>query len=155
MDHFENDLDVEIVPQWQVARLPLAKGEFSSFMKKYSDFEEETDLTRLDIVNFSNPIFQSSKSSDNMGVFLNRAKKEFGILNIDYRLYGNLDGDYPVSNDVIGNFTAEDLSLENENGIYEFIINSHGQSDNVDRCIFENGRLVHTIIIRSIGFRYE
>ncbi len=140
MDHFENGWDVTLVPQWPVARLPLAKGEFSGFLEKYSGFSEETDMGRLDVVNFSNPIFASSYSSDNMGVFLNRAREEFGILDVDYRLYGNLLGDYPVPNEVLGGFTAENLSAENAKGTAEFIINSHGQWNNVDKCYFVDGK---------------
>jgi len=139
MDHFENGLDITIVPQWPVARLPLAKNEFSAFMNKYSSFKNTTELGRLDIVNFSNPIFDTNNSPDNMGVFLNRAKKEFGILDVDYRLYGNLEGDFPVSHEVLGGFTAENFSEENRNGPTEFIINTHGQSDNVDKCFFVDG----------------
>ncbi|MBQ5357070.1 MAG: hypothetical protein IIU57_02440, partial [Oscillospiraceae bacterium] len=138
-DHFSKNLEVDFIPQWPVARLPLAKGEFSTFLKKYTDFEKETKLERLDLVNFSNPIFATHNPIDDMGAFLNRAKKEFGILDTDYRLYGNLDGDYPVSTKVLGNFTAENLSIENETGMAEFIISTHGQWDNVDRCFYIDG----------------
>ncbi len=140
MDHFANGWNVTVVPEWPVARLPLAKGEFSGFMGKYDAFIEETYSGRLGLVNFSNPIFASSNSSDNMGIFLKRADSEFGILDVDYRLYGNLEGDYPVPYEVMGGFTAENLSAENKKGPAEFIINSHGQWNNVDKCFFVNGQ---------------
>lgn len=38
-----------------------------------------------------------------------------------------------------GDFTAENLKTENERGIADFLINSHGQKTNIDRAYFENG----------------
>ena len=55
-----------------------------------------------------------------------------------YRLYGNLKGQYPVTNEVLGGFEAENMAKENEQGPAEFIINTHGQRDNIDNAIFEN-----------------
>lgn len=55
----------------------------------------------------------------------------------EYRLYGNRQGHYPVKTDVLGDFTRDNLVLENSQGIKEFIINSHGQWDNIDQCINE------------------
>ena len=39
----------------------------------------------------------------------------------------------------IGGFTAENLTMENQSGVCEFLINSHGQWNNVDKCFFVNG----------------
>ena len=75
-----------------------------------------------------------------MGVFLGRMDKEFNLLDVPYRLYGNLVGQYPVSTDVLGGFTAENLATENDAGIAEFIINTHGQPDNIDKCYYVDGQ---------------
>lgn len=139
MDHFELGWDVDLVPQWPVARLPLSKGEFTPFFKKYDAFVKATGLQRQDLVNFSNPIFANSYHGDDMGTFLNRMRNEFDLLDIPYRLYGNLLGDYPVTNAVLGGFTADSLATENATGITEFLINSHGQSNNIDKCFYEGG----------------
>lgn len=138
--HFKEGLNVDLVPQWPVVRLPLEKGEYKAFFKKYKKFAKKTGLENQTIVNFSNPIFQSSNSTDDMGVFLTRMDTEFRILKTDYRLYANQDGDYPVKRKSLGNFTAANLTKENKRGIMELIINTHGQWNNFDRCIFKNGK---------------
>ncbi len=140
MDHMANDWDVDLIPQWPVVRLPLAKGEFAAFFRKYTSFVLDTGLERLDIVNFSNPIFQQKEHTDDMGRFLEqRMDQEFRLLDVPYRLYGNLKGDYPVTNKVLGGFEAENMSAENRNDMVEFLINTHGQWDNIDNAIFVNG----------------
>jgi len=148
-DHFENGWDVELVPDWPVARLPLSKGEFSAFLEKYENFVTDTGLERQRLVNFSNPIFSSVNHTDDMGAFLNRMNEEFGMLDVPYSLYGNQKGDYPVTTEVLGGFTAKNLSSENKKGIAEFIINSHGQSDNIDNCYFENGKEIRSSFVNT------
>lgn len=139
MDHFAEGWDVDLIPQWPVARLPLGKGEFVAFFEKYSAFLDTTGLQRPELVNFSNPIFASSHHTDDMGTFLNRMNQEFHLLDIPYRLYGNKLGQYPVTTATHGGFTAEELAAENAVGIAEFLINSHGQWNNIDKCFYENG----------------
>ena len=140
MEHFEKGWDVELIPQWPVARLPLSKGEFTEFFHRYKDFVTDTGLERLDLVNFSNPIFAQSTHTDDMGRFLNRMSGEFHLLDTPYRLYGNLDGQYPVPTKVLSGFTRDNLSKENNAGPMELLINSHGQWNNIDQCVFENGQ---------------
>ena len=139
MDHFAQDWNVDLVPDWPVARLPLEKGEFSAFFEKYDAFAAESGLEQLRLVNFSNPIFNQLRHIDDMSTFLNRMNSEFGLLDVDYRLYGNLDGDVPVTTKVLGGFNKENLSKENDAGTMELIINSHGQWNNIDQCIFVGG----------------
>ncbi len=139
MDHFAEGWNVTLVPQWPVARLPLSKGQFSEFFEKYGQFVQKTGLERLELTNFSNPIFASNKHIDDMGRFLNRMHSEFGLLDIPYRLYGNLDGQYPVTTEVLGNFTLENMEAETQSASVELLINSHGQWDNIDQCIYVDG----------------
>ena len=147
MDHFAENWDVDLVPEWSVSRLPLAKGEFSAFFEKYNQFVIDTGLENQDLVNFSNPIFASSYHTDDMGAFLNRMNREFKILDTDYRLYGNLVGQYPVTTSVIGGFTSENLSKENDLGTVEFLINTHGQWNNIDKCYFKNGEEIRESLV--------
>lgn len=140
MDHFAKKWDVTLVPQWPVARLPLSKGEFSAFFARYAQFVDDTGLVQQDLVNFSNPIFGSVNHIDDMGKFLTRMDKEFHLMNVPYRLYGNQDGSYPVTTSVIGGFSKENLSKENSRGIMELLINSHGQWNNIDQCVFEGDK---------------
>ena len=135
---FENNLNVDLIPQYPLARLSLAKGEFSSYFNKYNDFKSITHLKKQTLVNFSNPIFAEEKHIDDMSYFLNRMKDEFNCIDDNYVLYGNQKGQYPVQTEVKGGFTKEDIKKVNSEGIAEFLINSHGQKDNIDICYYEN-----------------
>lgn len=140
MDHFAENWNVELIPHWPVARLPLEKGQYTAFFKKYDNFIAEYGFDQLDLVNFSNPIFKQTTHIDDMGIFLNRMYHEFNLINSNYRLYGNQDGQYPVTTKVLGNFTKENLSIENDKGVMELLINSHGQQNNIDQSIFQNNQ---------------
>lgn len=145
---FKEKEKINLVPEWPVARLTLEKGEFTNFFKTYKSFEKNTGLTMPTIVNFSNPIFEQKEHSDDMGQFLIRMKKE-EKLQIKYKLYGNLDGSYPVTTDVLGNFTTANISKENKKGMYEFLINSHGQQNNIDQATFAKGKEKRKSFINS------
>ena len=136
---FNDKLNVSFIPEWTVSRLPLTKGEINSYINRNSEY---VDLIKNkpfgDFVNFSSPIFASSNHSDDFGYFLKeRIDNEFKILSSnDYKLYGNKQGYYPVNTEVIGDFTKDNIANENKSGIKEFIINAHGQWNNIDQCIF-------------------
>jgi len=147
LDHFAKSWSVDLEPDWPVARLPLEKGQFAAFFTKYDAFKTATSLERQTLVNFSNPIFSSRQSIDDMGTFLNRMKSSFGLLNTPYRLYGNQIGQYPVSTKVLGGFTAENLAKENDAGPMELLINSHGQWNNIDKCFFVNDKEMRESLI--------
>lgn len=147
MDHFAEGWEVDLIPQWPVARLLLSRGEFTAFFEKYNAFLQTTGLQRQELVNFSNPIFRQTVHTDDMGTFLNRMNKEFGILDIPYRLYGNKLGAYPVTTATAGGFTAEELAAENAAGIAEFLINSHGQWNNIDKCYFHGDTEIRESLI--------
>ena len=149
MDHFAQGLDVDLTPRWPVARLPLMKGEFAPFFEKYKAFALDTGLARLDLVNFSNPIFDMKDSVDSMGRFLLRADTEFKLMDAPYRLYGNLRGQYPVTYPVLGGFEPENLTAENQKGPAEFLINSHGQRDNIDKAFFVDGEEQRESLVNS------
>ena len=140
MDHLASGREVRLVPEWPVARLPLSRDGFSDFFRKYDSFILDTGLQRLPLVNFSNPIFMQKDHSDDMGLFLSeRMDREFHLLDVPFRLYGNLKGDFPVTGDVLGGFEAENMAAENRLEPVEFIVNSHGQWDNIDNAVFVNG----------------
>lgn len=140
MDHFEEGWDVELVPRWPVARLPLEEGQYADFFGRYRAFVEDTGLRQLDFVSFSSPIFPNEEHIDDMGRFLERADGEFHLLDVPYRLYGTLEGDYPVTTGVQGGFSLEELARENEAGAAELVINGHGAlSSGVDYCVFVDG----------------
>lgn len=138
---FAERVDVEFLPQWEVARLPLTKGEIAAYFAKYTAFIAAAGGKQLRLVNFSSPIFPSKNHVEDMGYFLDRLAGEFGILNPgDYVLYGNREGLYPITTPLRGDCSRENIRKENRDGIVDFIINSHGQSDNFDRNIFVKSR---------------
>lgn len=136
---FDGSTNVSLNPKWKVTRLPLKKGEYSSFITKYNDYVVQAkNQGNIPLVNFTNPIFPSEKHIDDAGYFLNRLSNEFSILpSNSYRLYGNLDGKYPVTTKVLGNFTKDNLAKENSQGIVDYFIDSHGQINNIDQAIFD------------------
>ncbi len=151
-EHFAEGWDVDLIPQWRVARLPLAAGEFAAFFRKYDRFVADTADKIPDLVSFSNPIFASSVHTDDLGAFLERADKELGILNIPYRLYANLDGDYPVQNpNVLGSMYPSCLMAENERGAAEFVINTHGDRDYLLQYIYLDGKAYSEYFLHKSG----
>ncbi len=135
---FEEKLKVSFVPQWSVARLPLSAGEIAPFINKYYDYSLKVKGSAAPYVNFSSPIFPQQIHSDDMGYFMKeRLDGELKLLKNDsYRLYGNTEGLFPVTTDVLGGFDNKLLKTENQKGVANFIINSHGQQDNIDQCIY-------------------
>lgn len=137
---FNETLKVDFTPDWKVVRLPLAKGEIAPFLQKYHRFvEENAETEKLRVVNFSNPIFAAKEHADDMSYFIKyRLDQEFGLLkSSEYTLYGNHEGFYPVSTPS-GDFTQSNLSKENDKGVANLFINSHGQANNIDQAIFGN-----------------
>lgn len=147
-DQFKNKKKIDLVPQWPVVRLPLEKGAYTKYFSNYDAFSTDTALKKQTLVNFSNPIFSSKYHTDDMGQFLQRITGEFKI-KLNYRLYGNLDGQYPVTTKVLGNFTASNLKKENKKGTVEFVINSHGQQNNIDQATFSNNKEKRKSFINS------
>lgn len=136
---FKDKLKVRFIPEWTVSRLPLSKDEIAPYIQRCFDYSDKVSKRPFgSIVNFSSPIFASSIHTDDMGYFMReRLEKEFKILGSgDYRLYGNQQGTYPVKTAVLGDFTKENIAKENKAGIKEFVINSHGQWNNIDQCVF-------------------
>ena len=45
-----------------------------------------------------------------------------------------------VTYPVLGGFEAENMTLENQKGPIEFIVNTHGQADNIDNAFYVDGQ---------------
>ncbi|QUH30003.1 S8/S53 family peptidase [Vallitalea guaymasensis] len=131
----EQKLKIDFIPRWPVARLPLGRGDIDKYFDKYNKYKKETNNKRIPLVDFSSPIFNYEIHNDDTGILLNRMEKFQLINKDDYRLYGNMLGKYPVQTQVLGDFSKENLKKENELGIMNLTINSHGQWDNVDQYI--------------------
>lgn len=135
---FKQGAYIRFMPQWPVARLPLRSGEIAPFIEKCYDYSDQTQGKEIPYVSFSSPVSQKTSPADDMGYFISkRLDKEFNLLGSNqYRLYGNIEGEYPVTVNVLGRFDNSLLSAENGKGIAHFIINAHGQQDRIDQCIF-------------------
>jgi hypothetical protein len=116
-DLADGTLDLVLTPEWPVSRLPLSAGEFSAFFEKYRSFVLATGF----------------------GHFLQKAAKNYKIVNVPWRLYGNKKGQYPVSYKTLGDMDRVYLEKENKAGVREFVFNTHGQWNNIDCVYFENG----------------
>lgn len=139
---FDEKLNVNFIPEWEVTRLPVTMGEISNFIKKNNDYVSALEkMETVPLVNFSSPIFASKLHYDDFGYFIKeRLDNEFKILNsTQYRLYGNQKGYYPVSTSVLGDITLNNAQKENENGIMNFFFDGHGQYYTTVQTVFENG----------------
>lgn len=130
---FDEKLDISLIPEWKVSRLPLTNGEFSGFIQRYYDYEiQRNSQGNIPLVCFSSPTFRQSPSfykqqGDDISFFIERLDKDFKIIPSDsYRLYGNQRGLYKVNSTVVGDLTRENIHSENEKGIRDFIFNGHG-----------------------------
>ncbi len=140
---FKDELSIDFVPEWPVVRLPLTKGDYAGYFDKYKGYNSAiAGKKRLPLVSFANPIFDQKNHIDDMSWFLEkRINKEFGILSSgQYTSYGKLGDDCPVNGKVKGDFTAENMQKENQKGISDILISSHGQKTNIDKAIFVNGK---------------
>lgn len=139
---FKQNKPIDFIQDWPVVRLPLTIGDYSNYFNKYHDYTQKVQtMENIPLVNFSSPIFAQKVHIDDMSYFINnRIIKEFKLRKAEQvRLYGNQKGDYPVTTKVLGDVSTENLSLENKNGIADFLINSHGQWNNIDKVYFDKG----------------
>ncbi len=135
-DHMANGWNVDLIPQWPVARLPLSKGEFDSFFKRYKAFAVDTNLNQLGVVSFSNLVPYENRLFNDMGCFLcSHLDYKHNLLDAGYRLYCNDDEVYYV----FGNFELENMTKENKRDNIEFVIKANGQFDRIDKTSFDKG----------------
>lgn len=130
-----NNAEINLSPEWPIARLLLSKGEVDNYLIKYLDYLSSVNNEKHTLINFSNPIFANSKHNDDYSYFIANILYKSNIVD-DYQLYGNMKGIYPVSTPIEGDFTKENLEIENKKGTYNFVINSHGQDNNIDRAYY-------------------
>ena len=147
-DQFENNLNVDLNTNYPVIRLPLKSGEFNNFINNYYDFVSDINYKKLKLVNMSNPIFHDKNHIDDMGEFLNRLHDD-ELIDDNYVLYGNQKGVFPVTTEVKGDFTNENMKNELDVEPIEFVINTHGQENNIDRTFVEKSEEIRESMINS------
>lgn len=139
-DHFSKGWKINLVPDWPVVRLPLASGDYTEYFTKCQDYcVKREQMSSWKLVNFSNPIFSSSRHIDDMSWFIkHRMDEEFHILSSgQYALYGNSEGLYPVTTKGLsGVVSSTNLAEVNKSGMCDFMINGHGQKTNLDQSVF-------------------
>lgn len=138
-DHFATSGAVSLTPAWRVARLPLGSGEFSAYVQNYQAFLEAWEGERLPVVGWSSSIFRcyvDRPPVDDFATFLHRAATEWGLLEAP-RLYANQKGAMVTPTPVLGDCAPEALRAENERGVAEFFISSHGSKNMLFRTYFD------------------
>ncbi len=152
-DTFKTEKDmIDFVQDWPVARLLITKGNLKEYVEKYEDYKISLSKQKISkLVNFSSPIFGSSNSLDDFGLFIKEKIIRKGVIpdNETVEIYANKLGDYPVSYDVKGDFNKLNLQKVNEDGIADITINSHGQSDNIDGTYYKNDEEYRYSLVNS------
>ena len=142
-DHFSQDGAVDLTPHHRVVRLPLGRGEFTSYLENYSAYLALEAVP--DAVVLANPIFRyapGSVAADDFAYFMNRAVTEWGIQS-DVRLYANRKGSAPSPVAVLGDTGRGVLREENEAAVCEFFINGHGNRSEL-LCTVYDGAAAET-----------
>ena len=147
MDHMAKNWNIDLIPQWPVVRLPLNKGKFEAFFKKYKDFATDTGFERPELVNFSRSVPVGNNKTRNLtsAFLLGYMDMTFELMDVPYRLYGVAD-----CAETCGDFEVENMATENKKEIVEFFIDAHGQADRLDKSSFVNGEEQYSSFI-NIG----
>ncbi len=137
-DFWNNKNTYNLVPNYRLSRLLVSKGDFSNYFKKYQEYSKLVPSeAMLDLCNYSMPIFPESNSPDDFGFFIDKKMvnkdKILDSTNVLYRV--NTKGHYKKSG---VDTNSANLAKDNMKKIYNFVVNGHGQSNNIDRTIFSN-----------------
>lgn len=156
-DYYYGNRGVDLIPKCKVARLTLNKGYFAPYFEKYNKFLLSKHGTNPYICSFSNPVspytYKDKGWKDDLNVLVKNCAEEFDIIDDNYRMFGNLQGDYIGDTKVEGDFIPENLTLTNKQDSYEYMIYTHGQENNIDRTIFDgdNGKRISLINSETIN----
>jgi hypothetical protein len=113
------NLPVSIVPEWPVSRLPLTKGEISSYITSYDQYRQQAAGKPTPTVVLSAPSrFQDGYVQNDVGLIIESLKdgEEFSLFkNTDLRIhYKDL---------------AASLTQENKSGVMDLVIGSEGDNE--------------------------
>ncbi|MDR1354618.1 MAG: hypothetical protein LBJ38_03730 [Oscillospiraceae bacterium] len=143
-DIMDINLPFSFIPEWQVARVPLTKNEISSYMKKYAEFKKRYPENMLPMSIFVCTVVDEPGIPDDIGYFVReRLDKEFALIKKPYKIFGNSVGVFPiVPRD--GDFLLENVIKENQDGVKNFIIRSHGYKTRIRHSITHEGATKRT-----------
>ena len=133
-DIMESKAVFQFAPDWQVARVPLTRGQISKFVKRSDEFKKQNPKTMLPICAFSCTVLDEDGDPNNLDdicyFMKERLDKEFNLLEgVPYSLYGNTFGEFPIKSAKNGKFSTHNLILENKKGPRDFWISTHGFKD--------------------------
>ena len=141
--YYRDGEQTDIYPQWQVVRLPLSSGSFTTYYENYRDYLELSKQQSVKTVAAVAPIFTNSShrpySIDDNAYFLKRARDEWNLID-DLALYGNLDGAFPVRYEVSGNVLPEIWTQESDDNLCEYYFCGHGYSNHILQTITAEDR---------------
>ncbi|WP_261807623.1 copper amine oxidase N-terminal domain-containing protein [Paenibacillus sp. N3.4] len=156
----EKSVKIDITPLWKVARLPLSRGEISSYFVKFDEYTNQLSKQgTVPVVSFSSPTFgdvpqwsdealdfrslqnenRLKYQKDDYGYVVERLGKEFKFIK-NYRLYGNQKGDIKVGTNVLGDYSAANITKENGTGIVDFVFNGYGEFKRTVAKVTERGQ---------------
>ncbi len=141
--YYRDGEKTDLFPQWQVVRLPLSSGSFTTYYENYLDYLELSKQQSVKTVAAVAPIFTNSShrpySIDDNAYFLKRARDEWNLID-DLALYGNLDGAFPVRYEVSGNVLPEIWTQESDDNLCEYYFCGHGYSNHILQTITAEDR---------------
>ncbi|MDR1260514.1 MAG: hypothetical protein LBJ83_02255 [Oscillospiraceae bacterium] len=125
------------IPQWQIARLPLKRGEYTKYIQKYNDFKAKALPNILPISAFVCSIAEKPGNPDDLCCFLKeRLDKECSLLAPgSYRLFGNSEGIFAITSKCDGDYSRENIEKENKSGIRNIVIMTHGRKNRVTHSV--------------------
>jgi hypothetical protein len=115
----QENLPISIVPDWPVSRLPLTKGEISSYIDSYDSYRQEIEQKSVPTVVLSAPTqFQDGYAQNDLALFMKRLKDEsqFGLFK-------------STSQRIYYKDLAASLAKENKSGVMDLVVNSEGDNE--------------------------
>jgi len=117
----QENVPINVIPEWPVSRLPLTKGEIAAYIGKYDAYRGQIAGKSVPTVVLSAPVeFQQGLDigQDDIAFFMKRLKEEeeFGLFgNTDLRLYYD--------------DLAANLARENKAGVMDLVVGSRGDQN--------------------------
>ncbi|MBE6630257.1 MAG: hypothetical protein E7624_05340 [Ruminococcaceae bacterium] len=146
-DYFAGDKKLDFTPAWRVCRLTLGYGEYTDYVENYQAYWKGADSAVPLPVCFANSIFAHGGTGvDDMSVFLDRAVKEWKILD-RANLYANQQGDHPSSTATTKDCTTKAMVQENKGGVCEFYFSGHGSRAELFRTVWEGEKCSYTALL--------
>lgn len=135
-DHFASNHEIDFAPRWQVARLALGSGEFSTYVDNYRAYLADLGGISPVAACFAAPTFRYSDEAaiDDLAYFMNRAQAEWNVLD-EVHLYATQEGEFPSPVTVLGTCDSEAFRIENAAGVREFFYMGYSRQETLIKTV--------------------